>query len=398
MFDKSSKRGLTICFLFILTMLVQAPQNVSAVLSDGLIGYWPLDEGTGATAADMSGHGNGGVLVNGPTWVTGKIGSALNFNGTNQYVTMDAVANDFSTTTAVTIAAWIKNTETGEGDWFSNNGTNGQYLLCQYGNVQRFYEGGWQPATTPITNNGLWHYVVAVRDSSMYVTIYVDGVNVGGNYTSTVYLDSADRWSLAQEWDDTTPSDFYTGIIDEVAIWDRALSSAEVTELYNGGAGKPAVGGGYVVCTETGGSTAITEGGTNDTYDLKLGTQPSQDVLITATPTDAQIDLGNGAGASVILTFISTNWDTAQTVTVTAVDDDVYEGKIPHSTDIDHTTQSLDDNYNDIVVASVAVSVTDNEEICGDWGYNPRDLNHDCYVNLLDFAEFARYWLESISQ
>jgi hypothetical protein len=183
-----------------------------------------------------------------------------------------------------------------------------------------------------------------------------------------------------------------------VAVWNRALSPAEVTELYNGGAGKSVLGSGHVIVTETGGSTEVTEGGANDTYDLVLGAQPSQNVLITATPADAQIDLGAGAGAAVTLTFTSGNWGTAQTVTVSATNDDVYEGKIPHTTNIDHTTQSLDDNYDDIPVASVAVSVTDNEEICGDWGYNPRDLNHDCYVNLLDFAEFARYWLESIPQ
>ena len=267
-----------------------------------------------------------------------------------------------------------------DGDFFRNPsggiGISGQY----YGNV---------PADT-------WKRIVLTVDCGALLNFksYMDGSLVNAH---TVASAVDGRWALGSVFHFFGDEDGEDGPkrVTNLAFWGRTLTAQEVASL--GGAGIPILDA-YVIVTETGGSTAVTEGGANDTYDLKLGAQPSQNVLITAAPSDAEIDLGAGPGAAVILTFTSTNWDTAQTVTVTAVDDDVYEGKIPHTTNIDHTTQSLDDNYNDITVASVAVSVTDNEEICGDWGYNPRDLNHDCYVNLLDFAEFARYWLESISQ
>jgi hypothetical protein len=54
--------------------------------AQGLVGYWPFDEGGGTIAKDYSGNGNNGTLVNNPTWTTGKVGGALSFDGANDYV------------------------------------------------------------------------------------------------------------------------------------------------------------------------------------------------------------------------------------------------------------------------------------------------------------------------
>ena len=364
----------------------------AASVRDGLIGYWPYDGDT----RDYSGLDNHGTAFGNPTFVGGKVGSgALDFDG-NDYVTMDGVADDF-TGDDVTMAAWIKTTTSSEGDWYSLNGTNGQYLLCIFGGDIRFYEGGWKPAAGVTANDGAWHHIVATREN-MYVRIYVDGVHRSdASYTSTVRLDTGDRWSIAQEWDGGTPSDFFTGTVDEVAMWNRALMVGEIAYLYDDGKGNPPTEGPYVDITESGSDTVVEEGGATDNYSIVLKSEPAAAVQITATPGDGQIDLGSGAGAAVILNFTTGDWDVAQTITVTAYDDNMYEGKSPHTTTITHTAVSGDENYNGITISSLDVDVIDNEQTCGDWGYLLTDLNRDCYVNLADFVIFAEQWLQTAS-
>ena len=139
----------------------------------------------------------------------------------------------------------------------------------------------------------------------------------------------------------------------------------------------------------------VVEGGASDSYTMVLGNEPNSDVEVTATPSDAEIDLGGGAGAAVTLTFTLVNWETPQTITVNAVDDDVYEGKLPHMSKIYHYATSGDEDFNERNYSTVDVSVVDNEETCGDWGYMQSDMNKDCIVDLYDFARFALLWLET---
>ena len=72
-----------------------------------LVGYWPFNEKTGKKAEDASGNGNDGKLIDGPKWVEGKFGSALEFGGDGSYV---EVADDPSLdlTNAATVMAWFK--------------------------------------------------------------------------------------------------------------------------------------------------------------------------------------------------------------------------------------------------------------------------------------------------
>ena len=79
----------------------------SLVNYSNLIGAFHFSEGSGTYTADMSGYGKNGLLVNSPTWISGpsaRYGTALQFNGTNQYVTV----GNLDMTTALTFAAWIK--------------------------------------------------------------------------------------------------------------------------------------------------------------------------------------------------------------------------------------------------------------------------------------------------
>ncbi len=108
-----------------------------------------------------------------------------------------------------------------------------------------------------------------------------------------------------------------------------------------------------VTITETGDSTNVTEGGTDDSYSLVLSSQPNADVTI-AISNSKQIKTSTQA-----LTFTALNWNVAQNVTVTAVDDEVIEGERGEA--IGHTVTSSDANYDGIAIASVNVGITDND-------------------------------------
>ena len=214
-----------------LSLVLAVAMTLASVADAGsLVGWWKFDGDT----LDSSGLDNHGTAGGNPTFVTGTVGpQALDFDG-DDYVAMDGVVDDIPSND-ITMAAWIKTTASGEGDWFSMNPAGGnQYLLCILDGDIRFWEGGWQPAAGVTVNDGNWHHIVATREN-MYVKIYVDGVYMSaGSYTSGVGFSPGDRWSIAQEWDGDTPSDFYTGAVDDVRLYNRALADAQVLDLFNG--------------------------------------------------------------------------------------------------------------------------------------------------------------------
>ena len=115
---------------------------------------------------------------------------------------------------------------------------------------------------------------------------------------------------------------------------------------------------GGVTVAESGGATNVVEGGATDTYTLVLTAQPTANVVVTATP-NAQLNLGAGAGSSTSVTFTPANWNTPQSITVTAVDDHVAEGT--HSGTIAHSATSTDANFNGVTISGVTASIVDND-------------------------------------
>ena len=101
-------------------------------------------------------------------------------------------------------------------------------------------------------------------------------------------------------------------------------------------------------------SVAVTEGSTTADYTAVLDTQPTNDVDVSASLLTNQVTL-----SSSTLTFTNSNWNTPQTITVTAINDDIAEGE--HTDTISHTSSSTDSNFNLLTIASVTSTITDNE-------------------------------------
>jgi len=135
------------------------------------------------------------------------------------------------------------------------------------------------------------------------------------------------------------------GFIELAAVWTSVVEPPS---------------GGTVSITETDGSTDVAEEGpTSDTYTVVLDAEPTDSVIITVDP-DGETEVNsNGAGNPIDLTFTIGNWDTAQTVTVTAIDDMIDEGS--HTSTIQHSASSSDPNYNGIFIPSVVANIADND-------------------------------------
>ena len=205
-------------------------------INAGLVGWWKLDENTGTTANDSSGNGNTGTLTNGPSWVTGKINSALSFDGDNDYVTVaDAsVLEDFAD---MTISAWIYLDGWGTWDTSVICRKNNIYLLhvvkgdkcLEFLTGDNWGGGALKTANDTLTLNA-WHHVVAVKHTATSKKyLYINGS-----------LSASGGSGYAPTGSNTAPVEIsgpsgraFDGKIDDVRVYNRVLSADDVTALYN---------------------------------------------------------------------------------------------------------------------------------------------------------------------
>jgi hypothetical protein len=204
---------------------------------NGLIGYWKLDEGTGTTAFDSSGNGYNGTLENNPTWIDGKYGTAINFDGIDDYV---AIPDLYSTSpTELSVSAWINSsliTTWWRGDTIIHLLRNGEFglqlvssgVIC-FGVKVASGVGAWDVRWNPSPNE--WHQIVGTWKKGDSLKLYVDGTLVNQTAANdellydAFWLDSAIGSLYRSEA-------FFNGTIDEVMVYNRSLSADEVMAHY----------------------------------------------------------------------------------------------------------------------------------------------------------------------
>lgn len=213
--------------------------NIWTLPESGTVAHWKLDETSGTAAADSAGS-NHGTLVNGPTRVTGKCGKALRFDGYNDYVSISNSAC-FQVTRALTIAAWVKGETWPNNTSWANvvlrkgdaNPNNWQLAIWQ-GKVALYLDAnddvGVTGTTTLATNT--WYHVAGTWDGST-VRIYVNGVlnNTPVSRTAAISTDTRPVYLGGR----SGSTDILKGTLDDVRFYNKALSAAEITTLYNGG-------------------------------------------------------------------------------------------------------------------------------------------------------------------
>jgi len=216
--------------------------GVDVGLDADLVGWWKFDETNGIIAHDSSGNDNNGTLTNGPTWAQGKIGGALSLDGVNDYVLLPATADlDLQT---LTISAWVHSSNYNQQGFIFEKTANGlvntQYSFFFHSSTElyfRTYKNGSYDDARP-SSSGLsgWLLASATFDGSVK-RVYLNGVQkVEKAWTGPITTGPAGISSIGaiHNYNGVT-SYHFNGLIDDVRIYDRALTAAEVQALYQSG-------------------------------------------------------------------------------------------------------------------------------------------------------------------
>ncbi|WP_201864484.1 malectin domain-containing carbohydrate-binding protein [Microvirga soli] len=250
----------------------------------------------------------------------------------------------------------------------AGNGT--PYLADQY------FSGGNTFATTAAIANttddalyqnerygGSFGYAIPLANGSYSVTLqfaenYFDasGKRVFDvTAEGSLVIDNLDIWSAAGNqknaaYNVTVPVSVQDGVLNLQFASSINNAKIDAIRVVPASGGTPA----GVKVTQTGGSTAATEGGATDTFTVALNSPPAANVTISVNGT------ADVTGSPTTLTFTPGNWSTAQTVTVTAVNDTLVEG--PETANITLAATSSDASYNGISIAPVSVALTDDDQ------------------------------------
>ena len=247
----------------------------------GLVAAYSFDEGTGTTVNDLSGNGNNGTITN-ATWTTvSKFGNALVFNGTNSVVTIPDSAS-LHLTSGMTLEAWV-NPSTVNGAWRD---------VIYKGNDNYFLEGTSNPSSVPAGGSTIgssddaiyataaltpttWTHLALTYDGTT-LRLYVNGVQVSSLAQSGTIATSTNPLQIGG---DNIYGQYFAGTIDEVRVYNVALTAAQIqsdmiTPINTGG---------------TGSAPAITSGSSTT---FVVGTAGSFTVTATGTPTPSITETG----------------------------------------------------------------------------------------------------------
>ncbi|MBT5715663.1 MAG: hypothetical protein HOI70_01990, partial [Opitutae bacterium] len=199
---------------------------------NGLVAWWKFDEGSGTVAYDSSGNGHDLNLTNGPTWTTGEIGGALSFDGVDDFVQTSVASNSLP----ISISTWIYTHDISGSHSIVDSDEAGQYghsLIIGYspknGNYQIGFHDGFVDTSHPASLNQ-WTHAVVLFDSK--ISFFADGIK---NFEQIYQKGNLNGTNFRIGRHSSNYSNFYAGLIDDVRIYDRALSAAEVQALYNMG-------------------------------------------------------------------------------------------------------------------------------------------------------------------
>jgi hypothetical protein len=250
-------------FLFIVFILLVGgtpshaiPPTLDPALEWSLIGYWKMDSETGGVTPDSSNSGLNGMVKGNATLMPGEgtNGSgAYRLDGNSDRIQITRSSKLLPTNNQITVSAWFNVMGGTYENWQHPLSKWDNYYLRVADNLRQVRFGIFSGHNTessvgyadwtnfnPVIDYNTWYHAVGTYDGNT-ARLYLNGVEVASKdlgitmYTGNNYdlMLGAVSWSSSQEE--------LNGMIDEVAIWNRALSSSEITEIYNYGSGAPPV-------------------------------------------------------------------------------------------------------------------------------------------------------------
>jgi len=285
------------------------------------VGWWKFDEATaihGSLMDDSSGYGNTGTLTTNDgsleKSVAGKLGKGLSFDGVNDYVNLGVGGLSEIHQTPITITAWIKAPiQTASYAGILSNDyldpRTGFTLSLRSIGYLAFWSAGdtWDTGGNYVADNK-WHFVVATLDISGNLYFYVDNKK-DGPYSNALFNSSAAGTYIGRRFDGS----YFNGLIDDVRIYNRALSASEVAQQYNstkdGYLGKIKVSTGlvgYWKMDDNLGTTAVRDysgknnngvfsDATGNPFTSAHATSGQIGSAMTFDGVDDYVDMGNGA-------------------------------------------------------------------------------------------------------
>jgi lysophospholipase L1-like esterase len=278
----------------------------AAVCPSGMVSYWKLDETGGTTYYDSFDGNDGNASTPAPTPAAGLVGGAQDFNGSSNYFTVnDDPSIDWAYNASFTIEVWAKFTNVsgqnkvmigrddgggGRPHWWLGAQSGTGYALFNL--IDTNGNGPFVIGSTSL-NNDAWHHIVAVRDESADMNrLYVDGAKVdSASHNYTAGFDASTTMGIGYMAYNLSPQYYYDGLLDEIAIYDRALSDAEILQHHTNGL----AGSGYCepdvsvpVITSTPDTSAVV--GQAYIYDVDATGYPAPEYNLLVSPAAMTID------------------------------------------------------------------------------------------------------------
>lgn len=240
----------TLTFLLSFYIFYGLQLNAQVNLDSLLVAYYPFD----GNAVDESGNGNDGTVM-GANLVDDRFGnpeSAFSFDGFSDYIDLDDVFNDVFVPFAISV--WVYKNEAGyanqcilKSDNSTETGTSNYYGFwlttvddSELPTVAISYGDGGQPAsdhrrtknTSATLALGEWNHIVINVNGATDISIYFNTMDVGGTYSGTGGPMVHSDWPATIGKNNVPPNVFFNGILDDIRLYERILSSEEIEALY----------------------------------------------------------------------------------------------------------------------------------------------------------------------
>jgi chitodextrinase len=207
--------------------------DVIRIETSGLVAAYSFDEASGLTVTDLSGNINQGTMTNGPVRVAGRTGSAVSFDGLNDYVLVPH-SSSLSLSPALTLSAWVRKSSLVGYDTIFSKGTGGgafNYYLDTYNGelLFGFVNGGYREFQTTgatLQPNTWYHLAATFDDAANTVRLYINGVQRAVFTTTISLLPNTQALYLGRS--QASSGEYWHGLLDDLRIHSRALSQAEI--------------------------------------------------------------------------------------------------------------------------------------------------------------------------
>ena len=230
----SKKLIYLVCFMFALGLALTGAANAA---DPNLMGWWNFD----GDALDTSGNERHGTLNGSPQFGPGVYGEALEFDG-DDYVSIDGYKGVLGPH-AFSIAAWVKQTAGSTGTivaWGQLvDGARARFLLRNNGQLRLSTFAGRVESDIYLSLDEWYHVAVTKVQDQDQATLYLDGQDVTSTAQSFTSLNIVADVDVGVGWDPVNQGSYFTGVIDEVFIYDKVLTPEEIQQIIEGGGGEP---------------------------------------------------------------------------------------------------------------------------------------------------------------